>query len=110
MGSAKITGQTDDFHQLDQETEQRRVAFDKVYQAAALVLKQLDKKKPSPEDGKTKVSPTEALGACWVNHGSVFPDDSLLGMLQTFLNSVLLWRRNLKANERLITTPQALPL
>lgn len=84
MGSAKITGQTDDFHQLDQETEQRRVAFDKVYQAAALVLKQLDKKKPSPEDGKTKVSPTEALGACWVNHGSVFPNDSLLGMLQTF--------------------------
>ncbi|CAO3660770.1 unnamed protein product [Umbelopsis ramanniana] len=79
LGSAKITGQTDDFHQLDQETEQRRVAFDKVYQAAALVLKQLDKKKPSPEDGKTKVSPTEALGACWVNHGSVFPDDSLLG-------------------------------
>jgi hypothetical protein len=87
LGSAKITGQTDDFHQLDQETEQRRVAFEKVYQAATLVLNQLDKKKPSPEDGKSKVPPTEALGACWFNHGSVFPEDSLLGMLNTFLIS-----------------------
>ncbi|GAB5588690.1 hypothetical protein Unana1_03590 [Umbelopsis nana] len=64
---------------MDQETEQRRVAFEKVYQAATLVVSQLDKKKPSPEDGKSKIPPTEALGACWISHGSVFPEDSLLG-------------------------------
>jgi hypothetical protein len=61
-----------------------------VYQAATVVVGQLDKKKPSPEDGKTKVPPIEALGACWIGHGSVYPEDSLLGMLRNFVVFVTL--------------------
>ncbi|KAI8376334.1 uncharacterized protein BYT42DRAFT_383275 [Radiomyces spectabilis] len=41
---------------------------------------QLCKKKPSPEDGKTKCSPMAAVANCWISHGSAFPEDSALGV------------------------------
>lgn len=37
------------------------------------------KRKTSPEDGKTKQMPFEALGSCLYHYGTVFPEDSALG-------------------------------
>ncbi|KAI8146274.1 hypothetical protein BJV82DRAFT_601149 [Fennellomyces sp. T-0311] len=79
LGAAKSTLQTEDFQRLDIDTERKRTGFEKVYGASELTHAQLSKKKPSPEDGKSKVYPYEALGVCWLNHGSTFQEDSALG-------------------------------
>ncbi|CAO3631562.1 unnamed protein product [Cunninghamella echinulata] len=79
LGQAKATLQTEDFQQLVVETENRRSEFEKVHEATEQVFHQLTKKKPSPEDNKTKCSHWEALANCWISYGKTFPDDSLLG-------------------------------
>ncbi|KAI9300405.1 hypothetical protein BJ944DRAFT_244227 [Cunninghamella echinulata] len=79
LGQAKATLQTEDFQQLVIETENRRSEFEKVHEATEQVFHQLTKKKPSPEDNKTKCSHWEALANCWISYGKTFPDDSLLG-------------------------------
>ncbi|KAL1933071.1 hypothetical protein VTP01DRAFT_8749 [Rhizomucor pusillus] len=80
LGAAKATLQTEDFQRLETDTERKRATFEKVHQALEVFHGQLSKKKPSPEDGKTKVAPLEAVGACWINHGSSFSEDSALGI------------------------------
>ncbi|KAI8065005.1 hypothetical protein BDF21DRAFT_346446 [Thamnidium elegans] len=40
---------------------------------------QLAKKKPSPEDNKSKRLPTDILGVCLLNYGNEFTDDAPLG-------------------------------
>ncbi|CAO3599156.1 unnamed protein product [Absidia cylindrospora] len=80
LGAAKATLQTDDFQQLEIETENKRTGFEKVHEASEQVHSQLSKKKPSPEDAKTKCTPLEALASCWINHGSAFADDAALGV------------------------------
>lgn len=79
LGAAKMTLQTEDFQQLEADTERKRTGFEKVYSASELVHGQLSKKKPSPEDNKTKVYPIQAWGEMWSNHGMAFSEDSPLG-------------------------------
>ncbi|CAO3632250.1 unnamed protein product [Cunninghamella blakesleeana] len=80
LGQAKATLQTEDFQQLVTETDTRRPEFSKVHEATEQVFHQLTKKKPSPEDGKTKCTHWEALANCWISYGKTFPDDNLLGV------------------------------
>ncbi|KAG0170926.1 hypothetical protein DFQ28_001395 [Apophysomyces sp. BC1034] len=80
LGSAKATLQTEDFQRLEVETEQRRAGFEKVYEASQLQYGYLSKKKPSPDDPKTKVYPMEIFATSWTNHGDAFPGDSALGV------------------------------
>lgn len=86
FGGAKVTLQTDDFQRLEHETEHRREGYDKVMEAVDGVESYLLKRKTSPEDGKTKQMPFEALGSCLYHYGTVFPEDSALGkFVATFL-------------------------
>ncbi|KAF7723964.1 hypothetical protein EC973_001480 [Apophysomyces ossiformis] len=80
LGSAKATLQTEDFQRLEVETEQKRVGFEKVHEAAQLQYSHLSKKKPSPEDAKQKMYPMEIFATCWSSHGDAFPMDSALGV------------------------------
>ncbi|KAL7321463.1 hypothetical protein PS15m_001227 [Mucor circinelloides] len=80
FGGAKVTLQTDDFQRLEHETEHRREGYDKVMEAVDGVESYLLKRKTSPEDGKTKQMPFEALGSCLYHYGTVFPEDSALGI------------------------------
>ncbi|OAD06177.1 hypothetical protein MUCCIDRAFT_117873, partial [Mucor lusitanicus CBS 277.49] len=80
FGGAKVTLQTDDFQRLEQETEHRREGYDKVLEAVDGIESYLLKRKTSPEDGKTKQMPFEALGSCLYHYGTVFPEDSALGI------------------------------
>ncbi|GAN02408.1 conserved hypothetical protein [Mucor ambiguus] len=80
FGGAKVTLQTDDFQRLEQETEHRREGYDKVLEAVTGIESYLLKRKISPEDGKTKQMPFEALGSCLYHYGTVFPEDSALGI------------------------------
>ncbi|KAI9266483.1 hypothetical protein BDA99DRAFT_505805 [Phascolomyces articulosus] len=79
LGAAKSTLQTEDFQRLEADTERKRTGFEKIHGASELVYGQLSKKKVSPEDGKTKVYPCDALGSCMMNHGGAFQEDSALG-------------------------------
>lgn len=79
FGGAKVTLQTEDFQRLEQETEHRREGYEKVVEAVDGIESYLLKRKPSPEDGKTKLMPFEALGSCLYHYGTVFPEDSALG-------------------------------
>ncbi|KAI9488031.1 hypothetical protein BDB00DRAFT_850388 [Zychaea mexicana] len=79
LGAAKSTLQTEDFQRLEADTERKRTGFERVYSASELTYSQLSKKKLSPEDGKTKVYPCDALGSCLMNHGGAFTEDSPLG-------------------------------
>ncbi|KAI8639997.1 hypothetical protein BD408DRAFT_391341 [Parasitella parasitica] len=80
FGGAKVTLQTEDFQRLEQETEHRREGYEKVVEALYGVESYLLKRKPSPEDGRTKLMPLESLGSCLMHYGTVFPDDSALGI------------------------------
>ncbi|KAK4511062.1 uncharacterized protein ATC70_012272 [Mucor velutinosus] len=80
FGGAKVTLQTDDFQRLEQETEHRREGYDKVLEAVDGIASYLLKRKTSPEDGKTKQMPFETLGSCLYHYGTVFPEDSALGI------------------------------
>ncbi|KAI8047516.1 uncharacterized protein B0P05DRAFT_565785 [Gilbertella persicaria] len=80
FGGAKVTLQTEDFQQLEQETENRRDGYDNVVNSVELVQSYLLKKKTSPEDAKNKMMPFEVLGTCLYHYGTVFPDDSALGI------------------------------
>ncbi|ORX49130.1 BAR-domain-containing protein [Hesseltinella vesiculosa] len=79
LGQAKATNQTEDFQQLEHDTDSKKTGFDKVFEAADHYHHQLSKKKPSPEDGKTKCSPLEALANCWLFYASSFNQDTPLG-------------------------------
>ncbi|CEP11464.1 hypothetical protein [Parasitella parasitica] len=83
FGGAKVTLQTEDFQRLEQETEHRREGYEKVVEALYCVESYLLKKKPSPEDGRTKAMPLESLGSCLMHYGTVFPEDSALGQTET---------------------------
>ncbi|SAM07262.1 hypothetical protein [Absidia glauca] len=80
LGASKVTLQTEDFQQLDAETENKRTGFEKVNEASEQVYDQLSKKKPSPYDTKVKCAPLESLSNCWIGHSSDFNDDSPLGV------------------------------
>jgi hypothetical protein len=43
------------------------------------------KRKTSPEDNKNKVMPFEALGSCLYHYGTVFPEDSALGIIYIYI-------------------------
>ncbi|KAI8337504.1 hypothetical protein BC941DRAFT_470393 [Chlamydoabsidia padenii] len=80
LGSARMTLQTENFQQLETDTENKRAGFEKVHEATEQVYGQLSKKKPSPEDAKTKCTPLENLSSCWINHGADYNDESALGV------------------------------
>ncbi|KAI8083055.1 uncharacterized protein BX664DRAFT_339715 [Halteromyces radiatus] len=80
LGAVKATSQTDDFQQLEAETENKRTGFEKVYEATDQFYTQLSKKKPSPEDQKIKCTPLESLASCWMHHGTAFSEDVALGV------------------------------
>lgn len=73
--------QTDDFQRLEQETENKREGYDQIVEAVDMVESHLLKRRTSPEDARNKVMPFEALGSCLYHYGTVFPEDSALGML-----------------------------
>lgn len=78
-----MTLQTEDFQRLEQETEHRREGYDRILEAVCIVQSHLLKRKTSPEDknrNNNKVMPFEALGSCLYHYGTVFPDDSALGL------------------------------
>lgn len=79
FGGAKVTLQTEDFHRLEQETENRREGYEHIIEAVEILQKYLLKRKTSPEDSKIKVMPFEALGSCLYHYGTIFPEDSALG-------------------------------
>jgi hypothetical protein len=85
LGASKVTLQTEDFQQLDAETENKRTGFEKVNEASEQVYDQLSKKKPSPYDTKVKCAPLESLSNCWIGHSSDFNDDSPLGKWDTLV-------------------------
>ncbi|KAI9365788.1 hypothetical protein BD770DRAFT_377263 [Pilaira anomala] len=80
FGGAKVTLQTEDFHRLEQETENRREGYEHIIEAVEILQKYLLKRKTSPEDSKIKVMPFEALGSCLYHYGTIFPEDSALGI------------------------------
>ncbi|CEG71921.1 hypothetical protein RMATCC62417_07567 [Rhizopus microsporus] len=80
FGGAKVTLQTEDFQRLQQETENRREGYEYIVAACEILYKYLLKKKPSPEDNKSKMMPFEVLGTCLYHYGTVFPEDSALGI------------------------------
>ncbi|GAA5811198.1 hypothetical protein MFLAVUS_004629 [Mucor flavus] len=80
FGGAKVTLQTEDFQKLEQETENRREGYERIIEAVEILQAHLLKKKTSPEDGKIKVMPFEALGSCLYHYGTIFPEDSALGI------------------------------
>ncbi|KAI8059453.1 hypothetical protein BC940DRAFT_313711 [Gongronella butleri] len=79
LGQAKATNQTEDFQQMEHDTDAKKAGFDKVFEAADAFQHHLAKKKPSPEDGKTKCPPLEALANCWLQYAATFSDDAVLG-------------------------------
>ncbi|CAO3679447.1 unnamed protein product [Rhizopus stolonifer] len=80
LGPAKITLQTDDFQRLEVETDRKRVAYEKVHEAANIMHTQLAKRKPSPEDNfRSKRLPCDILGVCWTSYGNEFTNDAALG-------------------------------
>lgn len=80
FGGAKVTMQTDDFQRLEQETENKREGYDRIVEAVDMVESHLLKRRTSPEDARNKVMPFEALGSCLYHYGTVFPEDSALGI------------------------------
>lgn len=74
-----MTLQTEDFQKLEQETEKRRDGYECVIEAVEIIHSYLVKRKTSPEDNKTKVSPFEVLGSCLYHYGTIYPEDSALG-------------------------------
>lgn len=92
FGGAKVTLQTDDFLQLERETDSRRKGYDYVVGATDRVQDYLLKRKTSPDD-KEKMMPFQMLGTYLFEYGKVFPEESALGNCTqpTTLHCLLMW-------------------
>lgn len=78
IGSAEKTDTSEDFKQLEFETDQRRDSLEKLENTLDVYLKALSKRKPTADD-KGKTMPIEALGTCMVNQAYVLGEDGPYG-------------------------------
>lgn len=78
IGSAEKTDTSDDFKQLEVETEQRRDSLEKLESTLDIYLKALSKRKPTADD-KGKTMPVEALGTCMVSQACLLGEEMPYG-------------------------------
>ncbi|KAG8755792.1 hypothetical protein FRC14_003673, partial [Serendipita sp. 396] len=74
----KKTLATDEFKDLEQEIERRRIGMEQIYESSRSYYTYLLKKKDTGE-GDQKFLPMESLGRVMVSHGEEFGDDSAYG-------------------------------
>ncbi|KAG8808570.1 hypothetical protein FRC18_004945 [Serendipita sp. 400] len=79
MTLEKKTLATDEFKDLEQEIERRRIGMEQIYESSRSYYTYLLKKKDTGE-GDQKFLPMESLGRVMVSHGEEFGDDSAYGM------------------------------
>ncbi|ORY04327.1 BAR-domain-containing protein [Basidiobolus meristosporus CBS 931.73] len=78
LGKANKTECSDEFLRLEQEADQRKDTFERLYDASEAYLRTLEKKKKGPED-KNKISPILSLANSLVAQGQLLPNESPYG-------------------------------